>query len=188
MIAYLKGKIIINKTGLAIVEAGGVGYRLNTKSDSVLRAGESAEFFIHEHIREDADDLYGFKTFEELELFEKLISVNGVGPKAGMAIMTSGSVESIISAIADENLAFFKSISGIGNKAATKIILDLKTKVSGIREINVLTNSSDADDLVAALTSLGYKNIEISKITAKIPVELKKIEDKITWCLKNLSE
>lgn len=188
MIAYLKGKIVINKTGLVIVEAGGVGYRLTIKPDLVFKSGETVEFFIHEHIREDADDLYGFKTFEELELFEKLISVNGVGPKAGMSIMNSGSVDAIISAITAENLAFFKSISGIGNKAATKIILDLKTKLSGIRENNVLSGSSEADDLVSALTNLGYKGVEITPIISKIPAKITSIEDKITWCLKNISK
>ena len=86
MISYIKGQAVAVTTGRIIIETGGVGYAVNIYNSSVSKIGDVYEFFIHEHIREDCDDLYGFKSFEELELFEKLISVNGVGPKAGLNI------------------------------------------------------------------------------------------------------
>ena len=189
MISYLKGKIVILGTGFVILDVGGVGYRIAVKPDFILKPGESAEFFVHQQLREDSSNLYGFASFDELELFEKLISVNGVGPKAAMAIMSSAKNEEIIGAISSENIAFFKSISGIGTKAATKIILDLKSKIGfGKVGANILSKTNESDDIFEALISLGYKKNELDKIVGKIPAELESVEKKITWCLRTLAK
>ncbi len=187
MISYLKGNIIGCLGNYIIVEVNNIGFRVLCNKS--LPTNSKVELFVHEHIREDADDFYGFETIADLELFEKLISVNGVGPKAGMAIMASASSDEIILAIAQENVAFFKAISGIGTKAATKIILDLKSKIGqGKIATNILSISSESDDIFDALISLGYKKNELEKLVSKIPVELNSIEKKITWCLKNLAK
>lgn len=193
MIAYLKGKVILARWGFLIVETGGVGYRVSVNPqinipNNIVDTKEEINLFIHEHIREDANDLYGFLIFQELELFEKLISVNGVGPKVAMNIMNSGESGKIISAITSDDLSFFLAISGIGKKAAAKIILDLKSKLSGDQNINVLSNVDGASDLFDALTTLGYSRIEVSSIATKIPSELKTTEEKVRWCLKNLGK
>jgi len=188
MISYLKGKVVVGKNGFIILEIGGVGYGVNVGIDKVSRNEQEYELFIHEHIREDADDLYGFLTFEELELFEKLISVNGVGPKAGMNIMGSFKSDEIKSAISAGNVAFFKAVSGIGNKVAAKIILDLKSKIGSIESGSIISGIDASDDVGEALQSLGYKPVEYQKILAKMPAEIDSTEEKVRWCLKNLAK
>ncbi|MEI7792225.1 MAG: Holliday junction branch migration protein RuvA [Candidatus Berkelbacteria bacterium] len=193
MISYLKGKVVLARWGVLIVETGGVGHKVIVSPQieikpNIVDLQEPIELFVHEHIREDADDLYGFISYEELELFERLISVNGVGPKAGMAIMSSGKADEIVRAIISDNLGFFTAISGIGKKAAAKIILDLKSKLSGDRSVNILSGDSASEDLTEALQSLGYKQAEIMSVIGKIPSTAETLEDKMKCCLKNLAK
>lgn len=190
MISYLKGKVVLFRSGFLILETGGVGYKvvvdpqIKIKQD-VVDTGQTVELFIHEQIKEDTDDLYGFLTFEELELFEKLISVNGIGPKAGIAVMGSGSADQIKNAIVAENITYFKAVPGIGTKVAAKIILELKSKISTQSSSNVLDSMNQGDELYAALISLGYIQQEIGTMISKMPKELETIEEKIKWVLKN---
>ncbi len=188
MIAYLSGRIIARLSTSIILSVNDVGYKVNV-SPAFSGNDDNLELFVHEHIREDSDDLYGFLTLEELQLFELLISVNGIGPKVAMSIMTSGKTEEITGAIISENMAFFKAISGIGSKAAARVILDLKSKV-GHEKIGgtFIKKASEGEDIADALTALGYKKHEAEKIISKIPVELKLLEEKVRWCLKNISK
>ncbi len=188
MIAYIKGKIIYAKPGMAIIETGGVGYRVNIGPVFSFNVGQAADFFIHEHIREETDDLYGFTTYDELILFEKLISVNGVGPKAGMSIMTVAPPERIISAVTSEDVSFFISVPGIGKKVAARIILDLKSKLGGFEGSGVIGKMDESVEIVDVLVSLGYSKPEIGKIAAKMSDDLGGVEEKIRWYLKNLSK
>jgi Holliday junction DNA helicase RuvA len=192
MISYLKGKVVLFRWGLIILDVNGVGYKvcvnpqINIKNN-IIDTKEDVELFVYENIREDTDDLYGFLTYQELELFEKLISVNGVGPKAGINIMSSGKPEAIISAILSDNLGFFTAVSGIGKKAAAKIILELKSKIGGGTDIE-LGQFDQSNDVIDALEALGYKKQELTTILSKIPKEIVATEDKIRWCLKNLGK
>ena len=191
MIAYLKGKVKLFRFGFLILEVGGVGYKVNVPpqiglQDNVVDMQDEHEFFIHHHIKEDIDDLYGFLTFQELELFEKLLSVNGVGPKAAMTIIGLAKVEKIIEAIISEDTKFFESAPGIGKKVAVKIILELKSKVSS-QKYSGNISGGEHQDIYDGLETLGYRKVEIDKIIGKIPKELSSAEDKIRWMLKNLS-
>lgn len=193
MIAYLKGKIIHSRFGQLIVEAGGVGYRISV--DPQIKVPENCvemkyevELYIHEHIREDCYDLYGFLTYGELEMFERLISVSGVGPKAGINIMATADTKKIYSAIENSDLSFFTSISGIGKKVAAKIILELKSKLSDQDNFDIISGNESSGDVLEAMATLGYKKSEISKYLAKIPEEVTGTEEKIKWLLKNLKK
>lgn len=185
MIAFLSGKIVLDKGAFVILETGGVGYKVNSPN-FIGKEGETAKVFIHHHIREEAEDLYGFGTYEELELFERLISVNGVGPRVAMAIMAGQQESKISAAILTDNVSFFQAIPGIGKKVAAKIILDLKTKISSVGSGNILANMGKADEVVEALESLGYKNTEIMKLVPQIPSNCQSSEDKIKWLIKNI--
>ncbi|MCL5410950.1 MAG: Holliday junction branch migration protein RuvA [Patescibacteria group bacterium] len=189
MIAHLSGKILFHKDGLVILDVSGVGYKINIANKKELQDGKQANYFIHQHLREDSSDLYGFDSYEELSLFEQLISVNGVGPKVGMLIMSSAEVNKIVRAILNEDLTFFQSISGIGKKVAARIILDLKSKITGIDSEGIFGNLNDSsNEVLDALQSLGYKNTEIMKLFPKMPVECSTAEAKIKWLIKNISK
>jgi Holliday junction DNA helicase RuvA len=190
MISYLRGKIVVEKPGFMVLDVGGVGYKVFRNQSGSLKVQESEsqdlEFFVYQNIREDTSDLYGFASFEELELFEKLISVNGVGPKAGMQIMSAASPNRIIAAITNEDLSFFTAVPGIGKKVAAKIILELKSKLSGLDGSGVISQTDGGDEVVEALASLGYKPVEIIKLIPNLPAGIADSEGKIRWLLKNL--
>jgi len=182
MISYLKGKIILSSGNSLILETGGVGYKIFCSK----KYGGEKEFYIHEVIREDCHDLYGFEKYDNLILFEKLISVNGIGPKAGINIMSSASFEEIQNAIVSGNVDFFLSISGIGKKAAAKIILELKSKLSDLKDTGIIEKMDHSDEIMDALLSLGYKKVEVARVLSRIPKEIASSEERIRWCLKNI--
>jgi len=188
MISYLKGKAIISRPGFVIIETAGVGYAVSIPPQvNFIDDLKEYELFIHHHIKEDASDLYGFEKFDELELFEKLLSVNGVGPKAAMTIISMAPAEKITDAIISEDSKFFESAPGIGKKVAVKIILDLKSKISNLKYTGNIGGGAH-QDVYDGLETLGYKKIEIDKIIGKIPPEIKSSEEKIRWMLKNLAK
>ncbi len=188
MISYLKGGIIISRPGFIIIDVAGVGYKVAVSPQvDFLESMKKYELFIHHHIKEDASDLYGFLKFEELELFEKLLSVNGVGPKVAMTIVSIAPAEKIIDAIISEDSNFFQSAPGVGKKVAIKIILDLKSKISNLKYSGNI-GGGQHQDIYDGLEMLGYKKQEIDKIIGKLPAELKSSEEKIRWCLRNLSK
>lgn len=186
MISYLSGKVVLQKAGFIILETGGVGYKVFVADSDKQKEKSQIELFIHHHTREDAEVLYGFDSYEGLEIFEQLISVNGVGPKVAMAIMRDAKADKIISAILRSDVSFFQAISGIGKKVAAKIILDLKSKISGLESGNIIECLGKNDEVVEALLSLGYKENEIIKIIPKIPADCISSEDKIRWLIKNI--
>ena len=139
--------------------------------------------YTYTHIREDEYSLYGFKTIEEKELFLKLISVKGLGPKMALPMLATGSTNGIIDAIDRENILYLKKFPKIGDKVARQIILDLKGKLN----MNKVTNtvSKDYDELVDVLKGLGYKEKDFKGILTKIDSTLK-IEDQVKEALKLL--
>lgn len=186
MIGYLKGKSVVSKPGVLILDVSGVGYKITVPPQANFLEKEEYELFIHHHIKEDVNDLYGFEKYEELELFEKLLSVNGVGPKAAMTIISMAPSDKIIDAIISEDSKFFESAPGIGKKVAIKIILDLKSKISNLKYSGNISEGNQ--DIYDGLEMLGYKKQEIDKIIGGVPKELKTSEEKIRWALKNLAK
>lgn len=185
MISYLLGKIILERPNFLVLDVGGIGYKVFIIPKVDVKIGHNIRIFTHQHIREDSSDLYGFESYEELELFEKLLSVNGVGPKAAMTVMGLAPAEKIIEAITTEDSSFFLSAPGIGKKVAIKIILDLKSKVSNLKYSGNIGGTKH-QDIYDGLDALGYKKIEIDKIIGRLPKELKSSEEKVRWCLRHL--
>ena len=184
MIAKLTGKIVHRGISWIILDTSGVGYKVYCRIEAINDVDE-IELFIHHHIREDQQTLYGFSALAELELFELLITVNGVGPKAAMAIMGSAPPEKITAAIAQGDAGLFKAIFGIGPKVAAKIIVELKSKVGGIGGYD-LAGLDASSDVVDALETLGYKKPEIAAVLGDMPADLTSTQAKVKWVLKTL--
>ncbi|ACL69982.1 Holliday junction branch migration protein RuvA [Halothermothrix orenii] len=173
MIGYLKGNVIWKAENKVILETGGVGYRVLVPSTVRLKpVGEKLELFVYTYVREDSLDLYGFKTMEERELFETLLSVSGIGPRAAINILSSLSYKKFIEAILTEKVSILKQVSGIGPKTAKRLILELKGKLkdmSGDFEEPLPDNRNT--ELSDALASLGYSELEIEEALSNADIK-----------------
>jgi Holliday junction DNA helicase RuvA len=189
MICFLEGEILKKTPKAAICLTNQVGYKihLNSKNLEKLQTGNTHQFYIHSHIKEDCFDLYGFESFEELEFFKQLININGIGPKVGLEILNQDS-EKVKKAIYCEDVDFIKKTPGIGPKTAKRIILELKGKV----DLQNLTRehgsvkekvSQKMQEALDALNNLGFKNHEVRKIIGDSE-QFKNAEEIITYFLK----
>ncbi len=184
MFNYIKGKIT-DVTGTYIVlENNNIGYEINVSNPFQFQLENEYTVYLYEKISEDENTLYGFKNKEEKELFLKLISVKGVGPKMALPILATGSVAGIVDAIDRENILYLKKFPKIGDKVARQMILDLKGKIAK-PDVNMTDNS--LNDLIDVLTSLGYKQPDIKRVLPQInseePVE-KQVKDALKLMLK----
>ena len=168
MIGSVRGKIILKTEKFLLVETSGVGYKINVSPDTLSKAkkvGDEIFLFIHAHVREDAFDLYGFLDKEELEFFEMLINVSGIGPKGALSILGITSIETLRKAISIGDTSYLTKISGIGRKTAEKIVIELRDKVGKELEGSSLQIELDA---LEALKSLGYSAIEARDALKKV--------------------
>jgi len=153
------------------VEAAGVGYKVNVSLEVLskrIKTDEEVFLFIHTHVREDVFDLYGFLDKEELEFFEMLFNVSGIGPKGALAILSIASIETLRKAISTGDTAYLTKISGIGRKTAEKIVIELRDKIaSGISEKSGTSLQGELDAL-EALKSLGYSQSEAREALKKV--------------------
>ncbi|MDP2631057.1 MAG: Holliday junction branch migration protein RuvA [Candidatus Uhrbacteria bacterium] len=190
MLAYIQGTIIFLDSHSLIVRAGDLGYRIFVTEDTRMKStlGDEAAFFLHQHIRENAEELYGFSSQQEFELFEHLISVSGVGPKSALSVLKLASVEDIISAIACGDAGLLKKVSGIGAKTAERIVVELKQSFQGraVSHNGLEEKGGDVDDLIDALIRLGYARAQARAAVQSIPGSLETSEEKITYALRNI--
>ena len=186
MIASLEGRVLAKLDDGVILNVGGVGYRVRLTAPLLAQAREGDELFCFTHlaIRENEWSLYGFQTQEELELFELLLTVQGVGPKAALSMLSVMEPQSVAGAIAGEQAAMLTRIPGIGQKTAQRIVLDLKNKV-GIYATGMTATSSDTD-AISALTALGYSVAEAQSALKALEPGLS-LEEKIFAALQKLS-
>ena len=175
MIYYISGPVAILEPGLAVIDCGGVGYgcRVTAYTAGQLKLNQNARLYVTESIREDAHDLYGFISKEEQRCYELLTSVNGVGPKAAMAILSSGGPQNFTLAVMTGDEKMLTAAQGVGKKIAQRIILELKDKLGGGNmELDFSMGSAAAAAPVqkgnnaamahAALQELGYSAAEIN--------------------------
>ena len=173
MLYYVSGEVTVLEPGLAVIDCGGVGYGCHVTGYTAaqLKLGQKAKLFITESIREDAHDLYGFISKEEQRCYELLTSVNGVGPKAAMAILSSGGPQNFTLAVMSGDEKLLTAAQGVGKKIAQRIILELKDKIGGSNmELDFSSGpavtapaQSGGHKMMAhaALQELGYSPIEI---------------------------
>ena len=185
MYNYIIGKIVDRTGSYIVVENNGIGYTVYTPNPYAFQdENKDYKVYLYQQIKEDEHLLFGFKTQEEKDLFLKLISVKGMGPKMALPILATGSVSGVVDAIERENILYLKKFPKIGEKVAKQMILDLKGKLGDVAVTN-LTSGNNYDELVEVLQSLGYKDKEFKGILPKIDSTLS-IEDQVKEALKLL--
>ena len=188
MIALLEGKIELKTGKLAIINVGGVGYGVFC-AESVLnklKNGAKTKLFIHLCTRENILDLYGFLSFSDLEFFEMLISVSGIGPKAALSVMSLAPAQTLKQAIASGQKSLLTKVSGIGQRTAERIVLELKDKISvPVADIKKLSSDSDTLD---ALVNLGYTNRQARGALEQISAKIKGVGDRVKEALRILGK
>ena len=191
MIATINGKISEKIGDLVVVEAGGVGYGLNVTSEDfgASNLDSQAKFYIYDHIRENSHDLFGFVKLETKNLFEQLLSVNGVGPKMALSILNVGNAKDVRAAIATGNTVLISKANGVGKRLAERVVVDLKDKVgmvaSDLSGTDILTSSNYliSDEATQALISLGYSQNDAVSALKDIDESLS-VEQRIKLALK----
>ena len=185
MYDYIIGKITYIKNNAIVVENNGIGYLVYVANPYSYELNKEYKVYIYQHVMEDENSLYGFKSVEEKEFFLKLISVKGLGCKMALPILAVGSIDGIMDAIERENILYLKKFPKIGDKLARQIVLDLKGKLEfigvGISDDEVKVEN----ELKEALIALGYKEKEIIPVIAKVDSSLP-IEGQIKDALKLL--
>jgi Holliday junction DNA helicase RuvA len=188
MIGYLRGKVIEWKSSEIWLDVGGVGYRIKYQDPNTKdQTGEILALFIHTAVREDAITLYGFLTMAELEIFELLLTVSGVGPKTAMVIVGTQKVERIEKAVREADVQFFQQVPGIGKKSAQRIIVDLKSKMGSLKELDLQSDDEEIDDVTLALKQFGFKAEEIRQVMKQIDPTLSD-QEKVKEGLKRLGK
>ena len=191
MIGALTGTVFSSSRNPLILMVGGVGYRvfITEKLGSLVKTNETITLFTHLHVREDALDLYGFGQPEELALFALLITVSGIGPRTGLAIINRG-VTPIQKAVTSSDVTFFTTIPRVGKKNAQKIIIELKTKLGSIADLNLAENLGDeTKDVLDALTGMGFGRSEVLEAIKNLNPEVQEgVEEKIRHALRLLGK
>ncbi|MBI4101054.1 Holliday junction branch migration protein RuvA [Candidatus Microgenomates bacterium] len=186
MIATINGTVSELLTNAVVMEVGGLGYEIRLTSEDLgkLKTGKKTKLYVHEHLREDAHELYGFSEPGSRELFEQLISVSGVGPKMAMAVLSAASAERVRSAIASGQTEILQAVSGVGKRTAGRIVVELRSKV--IAEAKGLDKVGVDDAAYEALRKLGYSTQQAKEAVASIPTKLAGDEERIKYALKEL--
>jgi len=189
MIASLSGTVSFSTEKYLTIEAGGIGYKVAVTTSTALKTSVGKNILVHTHlaIREDAHELYGFLTRNELEFFEKLLLVSGIGPKSALNILNIAPVETLTKAIASGDVSYLTKVSGIGKKTAEKIVFELKEKLSGGANVTNTGLGEEADALLA-LTSLGYSHSEARGALREIPKTATQTSARVKEALKILGK
>lgn len=196
MISYLKGLITFKNPTFIVVEAGGIGYRINISLNtySKIEKSETIKILTHLQVKEDSHTLYGFADEAERKLFRHLISVSGIGPSTAQTMLSSMSPAEARAAIIGENVAAFKTVKGIGPKTAKRLILDLKDKLlkdgGDTALVAAGVDNTLRNEALSALVSLGFNKIQSQKVLSKIlkdQPQVKTVEELIRLSLRQFS-
>ena len=195
MFYYLNGTVTLLDANLAVVDCGGVGYACYTSNYTLarLQLGKPAKLFTYCNIKEDAFDVFGFSTREELDCFKRLLGVTGVGTKAALAILSVVSPEQFTLAVMTQDVKTLTMAAGVGKKLAQRVLLELKDKIAGsqlelngadIADMQPAVRGGKTAEATAALASLGYSQAEIGAALKGIDVEALRVEDIVRQALR----
>ncbi len=182
MIGRIKGEVTEKLPGVALVEAGSIEYEiyLTLPDWQETKVGDRASFYIYENIKEDAYSLFGFSSYEAKELFMKLLSVSGVGPKSALSILSAGSPDKVMQAVQSGSAELFAGVVGVGKKTAERVIVDLKGKLT--------PSASATDDTYQALVGLGYSPSQAAEAASSIPASVSDEKERIKQALRSLAK
>ncbi len=183
MIARLTGEIVEQNENSVIIKVGGIGYRIHTTPETAYSLKGVVDIFTHLVVRENAMDLYGFKTREEVGFFELLISVSGVGPRSAISILSTADLETLKNATASGDITYLTKVSGIGKKSAEKIVIELRDKIQG----NGRTHNTEGEgEILDALKTLGYSVQEAREALKYIPDDVETQKERLKHALRAL--
>lgn len=189
MIRALKGTLGSIHPNFVIVFVGGVGYQVYASPYTLGKLAGMTDIIlhIHTHVREDQFNLFGFITEDELAMFELLISVSGVGPKAALSILAIAEPKTIRTAIVNKDPSILTRVSGVGKKTAEKVIIELQNKVSSV-DIADQASALAEQDAIEALTALGYSVSEARDALKGVPVDITSVGERLKLALKSLGK
>ncbi len=188
MIGKLKGVVDYFGMGYLVIDVNGVGYKVFCNEATIGKASSKnvLELFVYTHVKEDQLSLIGFETQAELELFELLISVSGVGPKAALNILNIASADVVKTAIVNQDSTILTQVSGIGKKTAERLILELQNKIKDF-SVSSLESAQGNQDVVEALVAMGY-NVSEAREAANSVKEVEDVSEKIKLALRSLAK
>lgn len=191
MIAHIFGKVAEKFNGAIVVDVHGVGYEVSVAAGDfgAVSLGQDAKFYTYHHVREQAEELFGFSSLAAKKLFEMLITVQGVGPKAALAVLSLGDAEQVRNAIANSDAGFVQKAVGVGKKTAERVVVDLSDKVGlpthyGRANEPVQTELNTSDEALEALMALGYTLADATKALENVDVNLPTAQ-RVTMALKS---
>jgi len=190
MISYIKGTIHHIFENSLLVVTNDIGYKVYVTSEilSSVTTGSVLELYTYQNVKEDALDLFGFPTLEELHMFELLISISGVGPKSGLGVLSSASVYDLESAIVRGDSTVLTKVSGIGKKTAERIVLELKGKIGDVSMVSGVTSVPSSDvEVISALEGLGYSTQDARQALQVIDATLQTTDEKLKAALQALA-
>ena len=197
MIAWLQGIILEKKPPALLLNVSGVGYEILLPMTSFYQlpeVGQNTQLYLHHHIREDAEVLYGFMTAQQRQLFKILIKVNGIGPKLALTLLSGMSIETFLQCVAEQDIKRLTKLPGVGQKTAARMLVELgdKLKLAGfdlsadLNQVVVTNNNIAKDDAIAALVALGYKTSDATKAIAPLSAQANS-QDLIRQALQKLA-
>jgi len=189
MIGFLSGTIHSKSINQIILLTSGVGYLVTVPPNylNLLKTSAQTELFVYTHVREDTLDLYGFLTPDELELFKLTLTVSGIGPKTALLVIDKGAGK-VEQAIKEADTNFFTTVPRLGHKNAQKIIIELKNKLGGSKELDLTSESEESTQAIEALRNLGYTRQEALQAIRAVPESEKTLEQKISYALRQLGK
>ena len=183
MYSYIIGSVTGYDKNCIVLENNKIGYLINVSNPYSFKLNDEVKVYLYNHIKEDENSLYGFKTLDEKDLFLKLINVKGIGPKMAMPLFAGDDIKNIYDAINSDNVTYLTRFPKIGDKVAKQIILDLKGKLTTQTDLF----QYDSRELIEVLESLGYKSSDIKNIISKVDNNLS-LEDQVKEALKLLGK
>ncbi len=190
MISYLEGTIKFKGLNYLTILINGVGYKVSVPTDILSRISLNSpiSLFIHTHVKEDALDLYGFETPDELAMFELLLSVSGIGPKTALSIFSNGKLPKIKEAIIKGDVSFFTGVPRLGTKNSQKIIIELRSKLGNLGLLDLSADSGETKEIIDALKSFGFTPAESREALKSLKDFEGSVSDKIRQSLKWLGK